>query len=139
MRLRRWNLGLTVLHGAQLVAVLLLAKDFTITVTSQFPAGPPGSAAPAPAALFDVSVAGLIAVFLALAAVDHLLTATVLRSRYEADLRSGINRFRWIEYSISATIMIVLIGFYNGLTGITEVVLLVGANVAMICSAGCRG
>ncbi len=130
--LRRWNLGLTVLHGAQVVLVLLLASDFAITVTSQFPQGPPGSAPPAPEALFDVRIGVAIAVFLALAALDHLLTATVLRGRYERDLRSGLNRFRWIEYSISATIMILLIGFYNGLTGVNEVVLIVGANVAMI-------
>jgi hypothetical protein len=131
-RLRRWNLGLTVLHGAQVVAVLLLANGFAITVTSQFPAGPPGTTAPAPDALFEVTVGYAIALFLALAALDHLLTATVMRSRYEADLRSGINRFRWIEYSVSATIMVVLIGFYNGITGITEVILVCGANVAMI-------
>ena len=131
-RLRRWNLGLTVLHGLQVVAVLVLANGFAITVTSQFPSGPPGTAAPAPDALFDVTVGAAIAVFLALAALDHLLTATVLRSRYEADLRAGLNRFRWIEYSFSATIMVILIGFYNGLTGITEVILICGANVAMI-------
>lgn len=131
-RLRRWNLGLTLLHGVQVVAVLVLANGFAITVTSQFPSGPPGTAAPAPDALFDVTVGSAIAVFLALAALDHLLTATVLRSRYEADLRAGLNRFRWIEYSFSATIMVVLIGFYNGLTGITEVILICGANVAMI-------
>jgi hypothetical protein len=131
-RLRRWNLGLTVLHGAQVVAVLLLANGFAITVTSQFPAGPPGTTAPAPEALFEVTIGYAIALFLALAALDHLLTATVMRSRYEADLRSGINRFRWIEYSVSATIMVVLIGFYNGITGITEVILVCGANVAMI-------
>ena len=131
-RLRRWNLGLTLLHGVQVVAVLVLANGFAITVTSQFPSGPPGTAAPAPDALFDVPVGSAIAVFLALAALDHVLTATVLRSRYEADLRLGLNRFRWIEYSFSATIMVILIGFYNGLTGITEVILLCGANVAMI-------
>lgn len=131
-RLRRWNLGLALLHGVQVIAVLLLASGFAITVTSQFPSGPPGSAAPAPEALFDVAVGPAIAVFLALAALDHLLTATVFRNRYEADLRAGLNRFRWIEYSFSATIMVVLIGFYNGLTGITEVVLIIGANVAMI-------
>ncbi len=131
-RLRRWNLGLSVLHSAQVVAVLLLANGFAITVTSQFPAGPPGTAPPAPEALFDVAVGSAIAAFLALAALDHLLTATVLRARYEADLRAGLNRFRWIEYSVSATIMVVLIGFYNGLTGLTEVLLIIGANVAMI-------
>jgi len=131
-RLRRWNLGLSFLHGAQVVAVLLLANGFAITVTSQFPSGPPGTAAPAPEALFDVAVGSAIAAFLALAALDHLLTATVFRARYEADLRAGLNRFRWIEYSASATIMVVLIGFYNGLTGLTEVILIIGANAAMI-------
>lgn len=131
-RLRRWNLGLTLLHGVQVVAVLVLANGFAITVTAQFPSGPPGTAGSVPEAMFDVTIGSAIAVFLALAALDHLLTATVLRSRYEADLRAGLNRFRWIEYSFSATIMVILIGFYNGLTGITEVILLCGANVAMI-------
>jgi hypothetical protein len=130
--LRRWNLGLAALHGVQVLVVLLLANDFAITVTSQYPTGPPGSTAPAPEALFDVRVGVAIAAFLALAALDHLLTATVFRARYESDLRSGVNRFRWIEYSASATIMLVLIGFYNGLTGITEVIAIIGANVAMI-------
>jgi len=131
-RLRRWNLALTLLHGAQVIAVLALASDFPITVTSQFPTGPPGTPAVAPEALFDVRVGVAIAVFLALAALDHLLTATVFRARYEADLRSGVNRFRWMEYSVSATIMVVLIAFYNGITGIDAVIGIIGANVAMI-------
>ena len=72
--LRRWNLGLTVLHAAQAVLVLVLASDFAITVTSSFPAGPPGSPIPAPEPLFDVRIGLAIAVFLGLAALDHLLT-----------------------------------------------------------------
>ncbi|AZI57939.1 hypothetical protein EH165_07080 [Nakamurella antarctica] len=131
-RLRRWNLGLTILHGLQAVGILILAKEFAITITSSFPAGPPGSVVPAPEALFDVPVAPVIALFLALAALDHLLTSTVLRTRYETDLRAGLNRFRWIEYSVSSTLMILLIGSYNGLTGISEIILIIGANVAMI-------
>jgi hypothetical protein len=130
--LRRWNIALTVLHAAQAVAVLVLASSFAITVVSSFPTGPPGTAAPDPEALFDVRIGVAIAAFLALAALDHLLTGTVLRATYEADLRRGINRFRWMEYSVSATIMIVLIGFYNGITGITAVIGIIGANVAMI-------
>ncbi|WP_148613444.1 heliorhodopsin HeR [Nocardioides rubriscoriae] len=131
-RLRRWNLGLTALHGVQAVLVLVLATDFSITVTSSFPDGPPGSTVPAPTDQFDVAIGPAIAVFLALAALDHLLTATVLRGRYEVDLRRGINRFRWVEYSISATIMVILIGFYNGVTGISAILAIAGANVAMI-------
>ena len=130
--LRKWNLGLTVLHGLQAVVVLVLATDFAISVTSSFPAGPPGTPPPAPEALFDVRIGFAIAAFLALAAIDHLLTSTVLRDRYEADLRRGINRFRWMEYSVSATLMVILIGFYNGITEVTAVVAVIGANVAMI-------
>ncbi len=130
--LRRWNLGLTLLHAVQAVVVLVLASGFAITVTSSFPTGPPGTPGEAPEALFDVRVGTAIAVFLGLAALDHLLTATVLRGRYERDLRGGLNRFRWVEYSFSATIMVLLIGFYNGITGITAVVAVAGANVAMI-------
>ena len=130
--LRRWNLGLTVLHAAQAVAVLLLATDFAITVVSSFPTGPPGTPPPAPEALFDVRIGWAIAAFLLLAAVDHLLTSTVLRGVYERDLRRGINRFRWIEYSISATIMVILIGFYNGITTITTVIAIAGVNISMI-------
>lgn len=130
--LRRWNVALAVLHAAQGAVILALAGGFAITVTSSYPQGPPGTAAAPPKALFDVAIGPAVAVFLFLAAADHLLTATLARRTYEADLRRGINRFRWVEYSISATIMIVLIGFYFGVTGITTVVAVIGANVAMI-------
>ena len=131
-RLRRWNLGLTVLHAAQAVAVLALASDFAIEVSSSFPEGPPGTRVPVAERLFDVPVGATIALFLALAALDHGLTATVLRARYETGLRQGVNRFRWLEYSVSATLMILLICFYGGITGISAIIAICGANVAMI-------
>ncbi len=130
--LRRWNLGLSVLHGAQAVLVLVLASDFAITVTSTYPQGPPGTRLNTPEGLFDVPIGPAIAVFLLLAAFDHFATATFARGTYERDLKRGVNRFRWIEYSFSATLMVLLIGFYSGITDITTVVVVAGANVAMI-------
>ena len=130
--LRRWNLALAVLHLAQAVAVLVLATDFAVTVTRSLPTGPPGTPPATPEALFDLPVPAAVALFLALAALDHLLTATVGRRTYEDDLRAGINRFRWVEYSFSATIMVVLIALYSGITGISALIGIAGANVAMI-------
>ncbi|MEN9822255.1 MAG: hypothetical protein RLZ04_681 [Actinomycetota bacterium] len=130
--LRRWNLALTVLHAAQAILVLVMASDFAITVTSTFPVGPPGTRLESPEKLFDLPIGPAIAVFLFLAALDHLLTATSMRDRYEAGLRSGINRFRWVEYSFSATLMVILIVMYSGITDITGIVAIAGANVAMI-------
>ncbi len=130
--LRRWNVALAVLHAGQAVAMLVLATGFAITITTSFPQGPPGTPAEAPASAFEVSVVAAIALFLLLAAVDHLLTGTILRGRYEKDLCAGINRFRWIEYSVSATIMVLLICLYNGITGLAALIGIAGANVAMI-------
>ena len=130
--LRIWNIGLTILHAVQAVLIVVLSGDFVIQVVSTFPEGPPGTRVPTAEPLFDVRVGFAIGLFLALAAIDHLVTATFARSTYENDLRGGINRFRWVEYSVSATIMILLIGFYSGITNITAVVAVIGANVAMI-------
>jgi hypothetical protein len=130
--LRRWNLGLTVLHLGQAVALLALSTDFSITVTRSLPTGPPGTPTAAPEALFDVRIGVAVAVFLALAAIDHLVCATVARRVYENDLRAGINRFRWVEYSLSATLMVILIALYTGIDGISALIGIAGANVAMI-------
>lgn len=130
--LHRWNLGLVVLHAAQAVVVVLLASDFAISLTTSLPTGPPGSVPEAPTSLVDVPIGAAIALFLGLAALDHLLTSTVLRSRYESDLAAGINRFRWAEYSLSATVMIVLIALYTGITGLAAIIVIAGANVSMI-------
>lgn len=131
-RLRRWNIGLAVLHAAQAVAVLLLAGDFAITVIASYAQGPPGTDLADPEPIVDVNIGWAITSFLSLAAIDHLATATLGRRRYEADLRRGVNAFRWIEYSFSATIMVVLIAFYNGIVEISAVFAIIGANVAMI-------
>ncbi len=130
--LRRWNVGLTVLHAAQAVVILVLASDFSIAVTTAPPEGPPGTRLPDAETLVDVRTGAAVALFLALAAVDHLVTGTFARATYEADLRQGINRFRWVEYSLSATVMVLLIASYSGITEITALIGIAGANVAMI-------
>ena len=130
--LRRWNIGLTALHAVQAVLILVLASDFAIAVTTAPPEGPPGTRLPDAEPLFDVRIGAAVALFLALAAIDHLITATVGRATYEADLRHGINRFRWVEYSLSATVMVWLIALYSGITEVTALIAIAGANVAMI-------
>ncbi|MGH8840697.1 MAG: hypothetical protein ACRDVO_15785 [Jiangellaceae bacterium] len=107
--LRGWNLALTLLRLGQAVAVFVLATDFAVTVTRSLPTGPSGTPPGSPEALFDVPVGAALAVFLALAALDHVLTATAFRRTYDDDRRAGINRFRWVEYSFSAALMVVLI------------------------------
>ena len=131
-RLRTWNVALTVLHAAQAVAVLVIASDFAIDLTTAYPAGPPGTEVPQAEPAFEVQIGAAIAVFLGLAALDHLLTGVVLRRRYERGLARGVNPFRWLEYSLSSTIMVVLVGLYAGINQVSAVIAIIGANAAMI-------
>ena len=130
--LRIWNIALTVLHLGQATAMLLLTNDFALKVLSSFPDGPPGTEGLVTKNLFEVRVGWVIATFLALAGIDHLLTSTVARQTYENDLKNGINRFRWVEYSISASLMLVIISMYWGILTLAGLIAVVGANIAMI-------
>jgi hypothetical protein len=130
--LRRWNIGLTILHLGQAIAILALTNNFAVSVIRSFPDGPPGTAGLVSSKLFEIRVGWIIAAFLLLAGLDHLLTSTVARKIYETDLKRGINRFRWIEYSISATLMLVVISLYWGIGTINALIAIAGANIAMI-------
>ena len=130
--LGRWNRALSLLHLGQAVAVFVLATDFAFSVTRSLPTGPPGTPPGTPEELFDLPIGAAVAAFLLLAALDHVLSATALRRTYDDDLRAGINRLRWVEHSFSATLMVLLIALYTGIDGISALIGIAGANVAMI-------
>lgn len=130
--LRKWNVALSTLHLVQAAAMLWLTSDFSISVLKAFIDGPPGTNGLNTAPLFSVRIGWAIALFLGLAGIDHLITATVARNTYERDLQRGMNRFRWIEYSFSATIMVLVIAMYWGVVTINNLIAIAGANVAMI-------
>lgn len=130
--LRRWNIGLTVLHFGQAAFMLFLTNDFALKVLNSSPDGPPGTEGLVTSTFFELRIGWAIGAFLMLAGLDHLLTATIARKTYESDLRGGINRFRWVEYSISATIMLVVISMYWGIVTLSGLITVAGANIAMI-------
>ena len=132
-RLRRLNIGVGLAHALQAAAILAIAKAAPLPIVIGYMTGPPGSGLYAgPVQLFDMRVDWLVVLFLALAAVDHLSVATWARGWYERQVERGINPARWIEYSISASIMVVLIGLLAGIDQITAVIAIFGANAAMI-------
>ena len=133
IRLRRYNLGIGALHAAQAVAVLVLATSFALPVTGTFITGPPGSTPEAPATLFDVSIAWGCALFLILSAAAHFVIASPpVFPWYRENLRLNRNYARWIEYSLSSSVMIVLIALVTGISDVAALVALFGVNVAMI-------
>lgn len=64
---------------------------------------------------FSLPFTWLVAVFFILSATFHLLNATALRSFYLGCLEACYSPTRWIEYTLSAPVMIVLISYTLGI------------------------
>jgi hypothetical protein len=131
--LRRLNIVVGLIHLAQGVVILLLANDFATPVTGSFLSGPPGDGPGTLEVITDLRFAPFVALFLFLAAADHLLMATPpVRGWYERNQRRGRNPARWIEYSVSASVMVVLIAMLTGISDVAALIAIFGANAAMI-------
>jgi hypothetical protein len=131
--LRRYNLIAAALHAAQAIAVLLLANGFTLPVTATYMQGPPGTPPGDPTTLFDVRTAWGVAAFFALSALAHVLVASPpFFPRYVEGLRRHRNVFRWVEYALSASLMMVLIAQIVGITDVAALTAIFGVNAAMI-------
>ncbi|MBU6242188.1 MAG: heliorhodopsin HeR [Acidobacteria bacterium] len=133
-RLHRLNVIATVLHLVQGVVILLISNDFALPVTTFFWNDAPNNRLDV-ARLersFDVSVAWAGALFLFLSALFHFIVASVGRQAYEGEIAAEQNRFRWVEYSISSTLMIITICLVFGIGDIAGLLGIAGANVAMI-------
>ena len=120
--LNKWNRTLAGVHFAQGIAIILLSKASSLPVTTNYltidtlatkALGHP-VLVPATRHLFDVNLAYLVAAFFFITALAHLIIATIYRPGYEANLKKGINKARWIEYGITASIMMVAIALLSG-------------------------
>lgn len=132
-RMKIYNGVMGILHAAQAVAVLALANDFALPVTGSFLQGPPGTPPGEPTTLFRISVGWGVAVFLFLSAAAHWTAVTPgVSSWYRRNLERGRNYLRWIEYALSASLMVVLIAMLTGISDIAALVAVFGVNAAMI-------
>lgn len=133
-KLRRMNLGAGTLHLVSAIAMTLLSTSFTLPITTFNLNGPPGTPVEEGtfSTLVDVELVPLTAGFLFLSAFFHYLISTVGFSKYGSELRHGRNRFRWVEYSLSSTLMIITIGLITTITDLAAVIALAFANISMI-------
>jgi hypothetical protein len=131
-RLRRINLIAGCLHTVSAILVLSLANGFSLPITADFMAGPPGTSQHQFVHLANLPMAWLIGAFFALSALAHFLVAGPLRSRYEAQLARYRNPYRWLEYSLSSSLMIVAIAQLTGISDVAALIALAGVNASMI-------
>ena len=131
--LRTWNVVAGFAHLAQMIAILVLANDFTLPITATYLEGPPGTPPTDTVTLLNSPIALGVALFFALSALFHFLVASPLFfKRYIAGLNHNHNYFRWVEYSLSSSVMIVLITQIVGIADVAALIAIFGVNASMI-------
>jgi hypothetical protein len=141
-KLRKFNLIMGGLHLVQGIAMLFLATtviqtigEFTPTITQNylFFNTQTLSLELASKELFQLPFGILVALFLLISALAHAIISIPKKTNdiYSADLKRGINKFRWFEYAISSSIMIVLISTLFGIYDIASLMLIFIVNASM--------
>ena len=131
-RLRWWNVILGFLHAFQGLLILALANDFALPVTATFLNDAPGLAPPEISELFEIRIAWGVALFLFASAAAHWIIAFGVFGWYRANLLQNRNYARWIEYSFSSSVMVVLIAMLPGISDIAALGAIFAVNATMI-------
>jgi hypothetical protein len=132
-RLRLWNGLMAVLHLLQGVAMVVLSDQVLWPITrTRYGFNPETeSIFPETVSFIDANLPLLVAGFLFISAFAHTAIATVLYDRYVDYLDRGMNPYRWYEYAVSASLMIVVIGMLAGVWDLGTLVGLFGLVAVM--------
>ncbi len=133
--LRRFNVAVGLLHLVQAGAMLALGNDLAFPITASFLVGDPVTTTQPPTAqvVFELPIGPTVAFFLLLAAADHLIVALPrVNSWYASNLLRKRNLARWIEYSASASVMLILVSALAGIWNLAALMGFFAANTAMI-------
>ena len=116
-KLRIFNGIMGFIHLIQVGLMLWLSNNFSLPVTYSYPVFDTATQTigPVSATLVDFRIGPLVALFMFISAAFHFLIATVLYERYVKHLKKHINPYRWYEYSISASLMIVIIAMLTAI------------------------
>jgi hypothetical protein len=74
----------------------------------------------------------MVIAFFAITAFFHLYYYLTDRGQYASMINSGNNYIRWVEYSITSTLMLLIIALSSGVKDRNVYALLIVSNVAMI-------
>lgn len=131
--LRRYNLIAGAFHTIQAIAIIALSNGFKLPVHINYLQGPPVPGVKfEQVELFSIPVGLAVAAFSIMSALAHFYVSGPGYDRYISGLRNKQNIARWVEYSISSTLMIVLIAMLNAVWDISTLIAIIGANVSMI-------
>lgn len=132
-RLRLYNVVMGLFHLLQGAALVALSKPYAVQVTASWLNQRPGPGVYAeaqPYFQFDLGMG--VALFLFLSAAAHFIIAGPAYAKYVEGLKKNHNYFRWMEYALSSSLMVVLIASLVSITDIAALTAIFGVNASMI-------
>ena len=131
--LRRYNIIAGTFHLIQTIAIVALSNGFSLPVHINYLADPPIPGAKfEQVQLFSFPLGLGVAAFSFMSAIAHFYVSGPGFDKYIYGLRNKRNIARWVEYSFSSTLMIILISLLNAVWDITTLIAIAGANISMI-------
>jgi len=135
-KLRIYNAIVGVMLFVQGVIMWAISNDTIAQITTSYlgtQGKTPGMPTPAYGVLFaEWQLGPIIASFLLLSGLFLLGSATIWRKRYEAQIQKGMNLFRWAEYAITSSMMVVVIAILCGIYDLSTLILIFSLNACMI-------
>ncbi|MHC1716817.1 MAG: heliorhodopsin HeR [Candidatus Dojkabacteria bacterium] len=133
--LRIFNLVMAFFHFVQAIAVILISdpERGIVPITIGYLRFDIGlqKLLPATEQIAEVNLAWFVAIFFILSALAHLFIATVDRNRYERNLPLGINKVRWMEYALSASVMMIAISLLSGIYDLASLLMIFSLDALM--------
>ncbi len=133
--LRIFNLVMGFLHAIQGIAVLLISDPdkgiVPITINYLRFDTQTQSLLPATEQITEVNIAWFVAIFFFMSSFAHFFISTVYRKKYEKNLLLGINKVRWFEYALSASVMMLAISFLTGIYDLSSLVMIFSLDALM--------
>lgn len=132
--LRFYNNLVGLILLVQGLVMWFISNDATVKITTSYLKWNEFTRFPQPAVeqFAQWRLGPIVATFLILSGLFLLGSASVWRKKYETQIQKGMNLFRWMEYSITSSLMIVVIGILCGVYDFATLLLLFAINACMI-------
>jgi hypothetical protein len=133
-KLQVYNAIVGLILFAQGVIMWAVSKDVKAVITTNYLKS--GGTIARPVSTLEIfgewTLAPILATFLILSGAFLLGSAFVWRKKYEEQIQKGMNLFRWAEYSITSSLMVVVIAILCGIYDLSTLILIFSLNACMI-------
>ena len=134
-KLKIFNIVMGFFHFIQSILIFVLSTDFSLPVNTMYLKFDVNSLSLQPflESIGEIRIGYVVALFLLLSSIAHFtISLPKVYEWYVKNLKKGINYARWYEYSISSSVMIIVIAMLVGVYDLSSLILIFFLNMMMI-------